>query len=124
MRNYTNKAVAAAVAVLLFILLGFNSTAQQIPKADNTVHDKMYQLLNRSDKVVLPAEVTEHINTINQDNPYKTKVIHAQLRILKVLYNKTLPKEDVLFFGNQLLKNNTGMYLPIHSDIKKILDKL
>ena len=124
MRNYARQAVASAVVVLLFILSGFNSTAQQIPKADNTIHDKMYQLLNQSSKVILPPGVTEHINTINQDNPNKAKVVYAQLSMLKVLYNTALTKEDILFFGNQLLKNNTGTYLPIHADIKKILDKL
>ena len=112
--------------VVLFSLVSLSGHAQSqaIPKADNTIHDRMYLLLQKSNAVVLPTEITEHINLINKDNPYKAKVVYAQLSVLKVLYNKALPKEDIRFFGNQLLKTESEIYSPISGDIKTILGKL
>lgn len=121
MRNYTKQAIPAAVAVLLFILLGFNSMAQQLPKADNSVHDKMYDLIRKSDKVILPKDVTDKLHSININNPQKNKTVYLQTSVLKVLYNKALGKKDILFFGEQILKSSSASIAAINTDIKQLL---
>lgn len=110
-------------ALIFFSMLGFNSMAQQkpLPTADNSIHDRMAMLRSKSNNVSLPDEITERINGLNKDNPYKVKIIYAQTSSLKVLYNKALTKEDKIFFGEQLLKKTSAMITPIHNDIKKIL---
>lgn len=113
-------------ALIFFSVLGYSSFAQQkpLPTADNSIHDRMYTLIQKSDKVVLPDDVTQHITAINTNTLNKEKIMYAQLTVLKVLHNKALSKEDISFFGSQLLKRTSGMYVPIQADIKKILDNL
>ncbi len=123
MRNFSKQAVLAAFTALLFILAGYNSHAQDIPKADNSIHDRMYALMRKSDSVVLPNDVTEKINSININNPGKKKAIYTQTSVLKVLYNKELSKNDILFFGNQILKSSSSSIAAISGDIKKLLTK-
>lgn len=125
MRNFLKQAVLTAFTVLLLLLAGYKSTAQQqIPKADNTIHDRMYYLIQKSQAVVLPAEVSQHITTINADNPKKAKAVYSQANALKVLYNSNVSKEDKLFFGNQMLKSSSATIIAIHPDIKKLLSNL
>ena len=110
--------------VLCLVLLSFSSKAQEPPKADNSIHDRMYSLIQKSEQVLLPQELTDHISQINKNNPHKGKRIYAQTSMLKVLYNKELPKDDIRFFGKQLLLNQSETMTPIHADIRKILNKL
>jgi hypothetical protein len=124
MRNFARKAGLAAIIFLLFILTGHDSMAQQIPKADNSVHDRMYHMMQQSEKVALPATLVTRLNTINAADPNKAKIIWAQTALLKVMYNTALPKDDIIFFGKEILKNESNVYTPIHSDIKKVLEKL
>jgi len=124
MRNYTKQAALTAFAILLFALAGYNGMAQEIPKADNSIHDKMYDLVQKSKPVVLPAEVSQHINTINADNPNKARAAYSQGNALKVLYNKDISKTDKLFFANQMLKNQSAAITAIHAHIRQLLTKL
>jgi hypothetical protein len=110
--------------ILCLVLFSLSSKAQEPPNADNSIHDRMYSLLQKSEKVLLPQELTDHINEINKDHPHKAKLVYAQTSMLKVLYNKELPKDDIRFFGKQLLLNHSQTMTPIHADIRKILNKL
>lgn len=124
MKIYLKHSACIAVTILLLTLLSFNSVAQEIPKADNSVHDRMYAMMNQSEKVQLPADIVHHIDSINQHNPYKIKLTWAQSSILKVMHNKTFKKEDLVFFGNEILKMNSETFMPIYPQIKKMLNQL
>ncbi|MBC7937357.1 MAG: hypothetical protein H7Y86_18590 [Rhizobacter sp.] len=124
MRKHFKQVAAALAVVLLFLLAGFSAAAQEIPKADNSIHDRMYFLAQKSDKILLPAEVSAHVRLLNTGQPNSAKRISAQTAALKVLYNKNLSKDDILFFGNQLLKIQSSTYTPLHVDIKKLLTNL
>ena len=125
MRNFLKQAVLTAFTVLLFVLAGNKTIAQQqLPKADNTIHDRMYYLIQKSQAVVLPAEVSQHITSINADNLKKVKAVYSQTNALKVLYNSNVSKDDKLFFGNQMLKSSSAAIIAIHPDIKKLLSNL
>jgi hypothetical protein len=123
MIKYARQLILTSL-MFCFVLISPDSKAQELPKADNSVHDRMYSLMQKSDKVSLPKELADHITRINEDKPHKAKLIYSQTSMLKVLYNKALTKDDIRFFGNQLLKNHSKTMTPIHADIRKILNKL
>ena len=123
MKNSIKKVLLTTFSVLIFILMGHTSHAQEIPKAENSIHDKMYDLIKKSESVVLPAEVLERINKLNADNPKKAKTVHTQTTVFKVLHNKALSNADILFFGNQILKSQSASIIVINADIQKLLNQ-
>ncbi|RYZ36889.1 MAG: hypothetical protein EOP49_32190 [Sphingobacteriales bacterium] len=124
MKNDRLKSARLLLALISFLLTSLTSLAQQGPKADNSVHDRMYYLIQKSGQVVLPEALTQQLQTWNNDNPNKAKIIYAQSNVFKVLYNPGLSKEDRRFFGNQMLQSSSVLYAPLHNEIKKVLAKL
>ncbi|MFT3981008.1 MAG: hypothetical protein QM687_11095 [Ferruginibacter sp.] len=119
------------VAVLSFLSFGIFSEAEaqqkqhpQTLQEANYVHDKMYNLIRESAAVELPADIVSQVTELNKDNPYKQKFISGQLSLLKVVYNSNLKKEDIRFFGNQVLQSSSEVYKPIHAIVKQKLKKL
>jgi 5'(3')-deoxyribonucleotidase len=117
--------VKTVVLFLLFITIFSGAKAQQQTVAEaNYVHDRMYNLVVQSAAVNLPDSLTQKITWINRNNPYKQKTGFAQLSYLKVFYNTQLTSDDKRFFGNELLKNASDVFAPIHADVKKLLNSL
>ncbi|RYY65548.1 MAG: hypothetical protein EOO13_17000 [Chitinophagaceae bacterium] len=121
MKNIRIKASVLLAALLYCLLSSFTSSAQEIPKVDNVLHDRMYTMMLQSENVVLPKEVAEKLTTINQNNPQKNKAVYLQASVLKVLYNKTLSKNDIAFFGEHILKSPSASIAAINTDIKHLL---
>ncbi len=126
MKKNSKQVVITILTLLLFIIVSFSSTAQaqELPKADNTIHDKIYYLIQKSKAIVLPAEVLQRITATNANNPTKDKAAYSQSNVLKVLYNTSLSKDERLFFGNHMLKSNAAPIIAIHPEIKKLLTNL
>jgi hypothetical protein len=124
MRNITRPLAATAIVLLLLTLPAYKSNAQEIPKADNTIHDKMYYMIQNSSNIILPETVAQRIVSLNENNPGKAKAMYSQTRALKVLHNTTLSKEDLRFFGNQLLKSSSPAIIAIKDNITKLLTNL
>ena len=116
----TNAKKAVLSLCLLFILKSVS--AQQTASELNYVHDKMLALMQQSAAVSLPPDVIAKVEEINKHHEHKTKLISGQMSLLKVLYNTALKKEDILFFREQLLKNNSTSIVPIHSLVKQKTD--
>jgi len=124
MRKHLRQVATAFAVTLVCMLAGLSVTAQEIPKADNSIHDKLILLINKSNKVSLPAEVVQHIQSINQSNQNKRKAVYTQTTVLQVLYNTALSKSDRLFFGNHFLKNESPAIIAIRPDLQKLLANL
>lgn len=124
MRKLTRSLTATVFVIMLLMLSAYSSTAQEIPKADNTVHDKLYYMIQKSSAVVLPGNVSEHITAINANNPNKAKAIYSQTRALKVMHNDALSKDDRRFFATHMLKSQSPAIIAIQGDIKKLLTNL
>lgn len=124
MRNYLLQAKAGIIAFFLLFITGTVALAQSTPKADNSIHDKMYYMIQGSSKVSLPPEVSQELVRLNTGNSQAKKAIFGQTSVLKVLYNTGLSKSDRLFFGEHILKNESPAIVAIRPDIKKLLANL
>ena len=124
MRNST-RLIIYRCSILFFILgAGFNSIAQEVPKADNAVHDRMFNLITVSNKVVLPDSVIQYINDLNQDSPHKQKYTSSHLAVYRVLYNPTLSKADRRFFANEILNKTAAVWVPLQAHLKMVAKKI
>lgn len=123
MKDFTKQTVLAVFTVMLLLLATYKSTAQLIPKADNSIHDRMYALMQKSEQVILPLPITEKIKTVNISNPHSKKAMFTQTSVMKVLYNSNLSKEDIVFFSNEILKSRSASIGAISADIKKLVTK-
>ena len=118
------KLFALSVFIIIAGFSHVNAQKQQTLQEANYVHDKMYNLIHASSTVEIPSDIINQLEQLNKDQPDKDKITKGQITLLKVMFNEALPKNDLRFFGEQILKNNSAMYSAIHTLVRKQLKKL
>lgn len=94
------------IYVMLFLAMGlctmaFCQTVTTLEPVDikalNADHDRMYYIMVKSDKVVLPDSTISILKNFAKQKGYREAAVLKGGTILKTLYNKDLVKEDKLF---------------------------
>lgn len=114
-------AIRPVVIALFSFFIVQSAAAQQTAKELNYVHDKMVLLMQQSEKVELPASVITNVQEINKNEEHKEKISRGQLSLLRVIYNPALKKEDIKFFSDQILNNNSSIMTAIQPLVRKKL---
>jgi hypothetical protein len=94
------------ICIMLFLAMGlsamaFCQVATTLPpvdvKAINAEHDRMNDLMIRSDKVALPDSTVNILKNFAKQKGYREAAVLKSGTILKTLYNKDVSKVDKLF---------------------------
>jgi hypothetical protein len=94
------------IYIMLFLAMGlstiaFCQTTTTLPpvdvKAINAEHDRMNDLIIKSDKVVLPDSTISILKNFAKQKGYRETAVLKSGTILKTLYNKDISKADKLF---------------------------
>jgi hypothetical protein len=94
------------IYVMLFLAIGlstnaFCQTATTLPpvdvKAINAEHDRMNDLMIKSDKVTLPDSTITILKNFAEQKGYREAAVLKSGSILKTLYNENISKADKLF---------------------------
>lgn len=124
MKNTGRSFFSKIIFIVCFTFTGLSGRTQQTVQEANYIHDKMYGLINQSQAVQLPSDIVKEVENFNKENPARAKIVFAQLSMLKVMYNASLSKADIRFFGKQILSNQSATFTPIHTLVKQRLNKL
>lgn len=116
------------IAVSLFVMLSTFSYAQNTSSAKssqgdyividvsnslegNKTIDRLYYLVNHSHTVDLPYQITDYLDTIEDEPRLHQKLTLQREELLKVLYNDRIDPKDKEFLCKHFLKNQDDAVL-------------
>lgn len=89
--------------------------------AGNETHDRLYYLMLASEAVMLPTEVTQALDGI-QDTESHVKLNGQRAGILKVLYNDRISPDDKKFLSQHYLNSTKAVIAPIKHFFQEYLN--
>jgi hypothetical protein len=101
------------IYIMLFLAMGLSTiafcqtttTLEPVDvKAINAEHDRMNDLMIKSDKVVLPDSTIYILKNFAKQKGYREAAVLKSGMILKTLYNKDVSKVDKLFASKIILR--------------------
>ncbi len=112
-------------AMMLFSAFAFSQTSSGAPQNSlpgNEIHDKLFHLLQDSKSTLLPENMIDLLQSINEPGDMASKMFTYRSSILKTLYNPAVSKQDKVFICQHYMGQDSEAIEPIKTILQQHLE--